>query len=384
MEPVYSPFDPAVHEDPFPFYAWMRREAPVYHHPELDFWALSRHADVSAALPDSRLFSSDHGPVMDDNLWGPGAHAFLSFVAMDPPDHTRMRAVVSRGFTPRRIAALEERIREIARIHLDEALQKGSFDFVADFSARLPLDVISELMGVPTSDRAGLRRNAAGISGGQMDDAALRGIMAVRDYYLDVVSERRASPREDLLSVLVGDDGLTDEEIIAFVFLLMGAGSETTTHLLSAAWYSAWRNPAQREAAFGGAISAWAEESLRYESPAQGTARRLTEPLEMYGKQIPAGAKMWLLIGSANRDEAVFPDPDAYDLARDTSKAIGFGAGRHYCLGGPLARLEARVAMEELTARIAPDYDIDEAGIRRTGHSVVRGMFALPTTVKAG
>lgn len=382
MELVYSPYDPATNDDPFPVYARMRREAPLYHHPELGFWALSRHEGVSAALVDSGRFSSDHGPVMDEGLWGPRAHASLSFVAMDPPDHTRMRAVVSRGFTPRRIAALEERVRQIATAHLDEALDRKSFDFARDFSARLPLDVISELMGVPVSDRARLRNQAGAMAGGPLDDASIGRLLSLRDYYLSVIAERRAAPRDDLLSVLVGDDGLSDDEIIAFVFLLMGAGSETTTHLLNAAWYRAWRHPDQRALAFDGAIAEWAEESLRYDAPAQGTARRLTEPVELYGEQVPEGAKMWLLIGSANRDEAVFPDPDAYDLKRDTSRSIGFGAGRHYCLGGPLARLEARVAMEELVARVAPGYDIDESGIRRVRHSVVRGMTSLPTTVQ--
>lgn len=382
MDLVYSPYDPVTNADPFPVYARMRREAPLYHHPELDFWALSRHEDVAAALPDNKRFSSDHGPVMDDGVWGPAAHKQLSFVAMDPPSHTRMRAVVSRGFTPRRIAALEVRVRQIVNAHLDEALQKGTFDFAADFSARVPLDVISELMGVPTADRARLRREAGAMSGGVPDDVGIQRLLSLRDYYLSVIAERRAEPRDDLLSVLVGDDGLGDDEIIAFVFLLMGAGSETTTHLLNAAWYRAWQHPGQRALAFGGAVAEWAEESLRYDAPAQGTARRLTEPLDLYGEQVPQGAKMWLLIGSANRDETVFPEPDDYDLRRDTSKAIGFGAGRHYCLGGPLARLEARVAMEELVARVDPGYDVDERGIRRTNHSVVRGMVALPTTVR--
>ncbi|NUR87247.1 MAG: cytochrome P450 [Nonomuraea sp.] len=385
VELVYSPYDPAINEDPFPVYARMRREAPLYHHPELDFWALSRHADVSAALPDSATYSSDHGPLLDPGAWGPQARAFLSFVAMDPPDHTRMRSIISRGFTPRRVAALEPMIRELVRGYLAELVERGSFDFARDFSARLPLDVISELLGVPMSDRAAIRGRSDALlrydPGGRMAEEGLKSILSLGDYYASIVAERRKAPRDDLVSVLVADDGLSDEEIVPFLFLLIGAGAETTTHLLSAAWYWAWRNPQQRAAAFGGAIEAWAEESLRYDTPAHGLARRLTTPLTLYGTRLEPGAKIWLLIGSANRDEQVFPHADTYDLSRDTSQGISFGAGRHYCLGGPLARLEARIAMEELTAAVDEDYGIDESGISRTAHGNVRGMRTLPTTV---
>ncbi|MFI6598488.1 cytochrome P450 [Nonomuraea sp. NPDC050536] len=385
MELTYSPYDPAVNEDPFPFYARMRREAPLYHNPDLDFWALSRHADVAAALPDSALYSSDHGPMLDPGAWSPRARTYLSFVAMDPPDHTRMRAIISRGFTPRRVAALEPMIRQIAREHISTAVEKGTFDFAREFSARLPLDVISELMGVPPSDRAEIRRRSDSVlsydPSGHMAEDGLKTIVSLGEYYASIVAERRRAPRDDLVSVLVADDGLSDEEIVPFMFLLIGAGAETTTHLLSAAWYWAWRNPSQRAAAFGGAILPWVEESLRYDTPAHGIARRLTSSVTLYGERVPAGAKMWLLIGSANRDSAVFDSPDIYDLSRDTSRTLSFGAGRHYCLGGPLARLEARIALEELTSMVDPDYSIDPTGIRRTAHGNVRGMLALPTTV---
>jgi cytochrome P450 len=383
---VYSPYDPAVNDDPYPVYTRLRREAPLYHNPELGFWALSRHADVSAALTDSARLSSDHGPLLDPGGYGPQARTFLSFVAMDPPDHTRMRAAISRAFTPRRVAALEPMIRQIARGHIEEAVEKGTFDFARDIAAKLPLDVISELVGVPPSERAGVRRGSTVMlaydQGGQLAEEGLKAIVSLNDYYRAIIAERRAAPRDDLVSVLAADDELTDEDIVAFLFLLIGAGAETTTHLLGAAWYWAWRNPDQRAAAFGGAITQWMEESLRYDTPAHGTARRLTEPTEWYGTRVPADAKMWLLIGSANRDETVFPDPGAYDLARDTGAAISFGAGRHYCLGGPLARLEGRVALEELVKAVSPGYDIDPAGIRRTAHGNVRGMVSLPTTVK--
>jgi cytochrome P450 len=387
VDVFYTPFDPSINDDPYPVYARLRREAPIYHNPDLGFWALSRHADVSAAFTDSARFSSDHGPMLDRGAWGPRARTYLSFVAMDPPEHTRMRAIVSRSFTPRRVAALEPMIRQIARGYVEQGLERGTFDFARDLSARLPLDVISELMGVPPSDRAEVRRNSDALvrydPQGAMADAGLKSILSLGDYYRSIVAERQAAPRDDLVSALVGDGGLTDEEIVAFIFLLLGAGSETTTHLLSAAWYWAWRNPDQRAAAFAGAITPWVEESLRYDTPAHGLARRLTEPTELHGTLVPKDAKIWLLVGSANRDEAVFADPDVYDLTRDTSRAISFGAGRHYCLGGPLARLEARVTLEELTKAVAPDYEIDQAGIKRIAHGNVRGMVRLPTTVRS-
>ncbi|MEV0384848.1 cytochrome P450 [Nonomuraea sp. NPDC050643] len=388
MDVVYSPYDPVVNDDPYPVYTWLRTQAPLHHNPDLGFWALSRHADVSAALADSALLSSDHGPLLDPGASGPHARTFLSFVAMDPPEHTRMRATVSRAFTPRRVAALEPMIRQIARGHIRAAVERGTFDFARDIAAKLPLDVISELLGVPPADRADVRRRSDALlrydPNGLMVEDGIKGMLALGDYYRSIVDERRAAPRDDLVSVLVADEELSDDDIVAFLFLLVGAGAETTTHLLTAAWYWAWRNPAQRAAAFSGAITPWVEESLRYDTPVPGVARRLTRDTDWYGTTVPKDAKVWLLVGSANRDESVFPDPDVYDLDRDTSKAISFGVGRHYCLGGPLARLEARVALEELTKAVAPGYDIDEAGIERTAHGNVRGMVHLPTSVKPG
>ncbi|WP_308250663.1 cytochrome P450 [Nonomuraea rhizosphaerae] len=386
MELHYNPYDPAVNDDPYPVYARMRHEAPVYRNEELDFWALSRYDDVAPALVDTARYSSDHGPVLDNGVWGPRARTMLSFLAMDPPDHTRMRAVISRGFTPRRVAALEPMIRRLARGYVEEGLERGTFDFARDLSAKLPLDVISELVGVPPSERADVRhRNGVLLrhNRGAPGENGLRALFSLGEYYAAIVAERRKDPRDDLVSVLVGDDGLSDEEIVPFLFLLLGAGSETTTHLLNGAWYWAWRNPGQRAAAFGGAITPWMEETLRYDSPAQGAARRLTEDTTLHGVTVPAGSRVWLLVGSANRDEDVFPGSEVYDLGRDTSRLISFGAGRHYCLGAPLARLEARVALEELTRAVAPGYDIDPGGIRRTAHGNVRGMVALPTTVRA-
>ncbi|MBO3745295.1 cytochrome P450 [Streptosporangiaceae bacterium NEAU-GS5] len=382
----FSPFDRAIHEDPFSVYTRLRAEAPIYHNPDLDFWALSRHADVTAALPDSALYSNAYGPTLDKEVWGSDAERVLSIVAMDPPRHTALRALINKWFTPRRVALLEDRIREIALGHLEPALERGAFDFATDFSGPLPLDVISEMIGVPDVDKAFVRNYGSTMmirrAGEGVSDEQAQAGMTLIEYYSAFIAERRKGPLgDDLLSVLMTELG--DGEIVAFLLLLIGAGSETTTHLLGSAWYWAWRFPDEREKAFSGRIKDWVEETLRYDSPAAGVARRLTADHELHGTKIPAGARMWLLLTSANRDERVFPDPDRFDLDRDTTAMVTFGVGRHYCVGSALGRLEAKVALEALVARVSSAYEIDPAGIRRLRSSNVRGFASLPTVVEA-
>ena len=392
MSLLFSPYDYEFHDDPYPVYARLRAEAPVYWNDELGFWALSRYDDVAAGFRDHAAFSTTNGVMVEPSMWGPRASNFISFLAMDPPEHTRMRGLISRAFTPRRVAALEPRIREIAGKYIDAAVERGSVDFMADLAAALPLDVISELIGVPEADRAQVRRMVDQMlhrEEGMRDipPAAVEAGMFITEFSLNLIAERRQVPAEDLISALVdaGTIGtpLTDAELVAFLFLLIGAGSETTTHLLGSAWYWAWRNPAQRSAAFGGNITGWIEETLRYDSPAQLVARMAVTDLDLHGVRVPAGAKVLLLPGSANRDDRVFVAPDSYDLGRDTSKLISFGGGRHFCLGAPLGRLEAKVVLEQLVARVRPDYEIDPDRVCRV-HSVnVRGFSSLPTSVTA-
>jgi len=390
MSLSFSPYDYEFHNDPYPVYAWLRAEAPVYRNDELDFWALSRYDDVLTGFRDHAAFSNANGVMIERSMWTPDASRFISFLAMDPPEHTAMRGLISRAFTPRRVAALEPRIREIASRYIDAAIDRGSFDFMADLAAALPLDVISELIGVPEADRAQVRRmvdqmlhREEGVRG--VPPAAVEAGMSITEYYLSLIAAKRRAPAADLISALLdaGTVGvpLTEAELVAFLFLLVGAGSETTTHLLGSAWYWAWRNPAQRSAAFGGNIAGWIEETLRYDSPAQVVARLAARDLDLHGARVPAGAQVLLLPGSANRDDRVFPGADDYDLGRDTSKLISFGSGRHFCLGAPLGRLEAKVVLELLVARVSPDYEIDPDGISRV-HSVnVRGFASLPTSV---
>lgn len=389
----FSPYDYEVHEDPYPLYARLRDEAPLFRNAEVDFWALSRHADVIAAFRDSARFSSAHGVSLEPSAYGPDAHRTSSFIAMDPPRHGRMRGLVSRAFTPRRVDRLEPRIRELTRRHLDRALDGGAgFDLIADLAGKLPMDVISELVGVPEPDRDELRRLADLVlhrEDGMIDvpPAGKEASLSLVGYYADMVAERRRRPTDDLTSALLAAelDGerLNDDDVIAFLFLMVVAGNETTTKLLGHAWYWAWRNPDERAKALAdpGRIPDWVEETLRYDTSSQFIVRTATEDAALHGGVIPAGGRVLLLLGSANRDPRAFADPERFDLDRDHDVQLAsFGVGRHFCLGASLARLESRVALEELVARVA-DYDIDEAGARRVHSANVRGFATLPTTI---
>ena len=388
---TYNPYEYDMHEDPYPTYARLRAEAPVYRSDEFDFWALSRHEDVLAAFRNVDSFSNAFGVSLDPSAFGPEAHRTMSFLALDPPKHTRMRSLVGKGFTPTKVNAMEERIREITLQHLEPALERGTFDFIEDFAGKVPMDVISELMGVPVADRAELRRLADLVL--HRDDGVYdvppEGMAAALDldvYYQAMVDDRRKARTDDLTSALldaeIDGDRLTDEEIVAFLFLMVVAGNETTTKLLGNAWYWGWRNPDEMAKPFADAsrVPDWVEETLRYDTSSQMLLRVLRHPIELHGTTIAEGQRVLLLVGSANRDESIFPDPERYDLDRDTTKLVSFGSGRHFCMGAPLARMEARIALSELVARV-DSYDIDVAGVQRVHSINVRGLAALPTTV---
>ncbi len=394
VEPVYfDPYDYRFHEDPYPTYHRLRTEAPLYHNPDLDFWALSRHSDVLTAFRDNNRLSSANGVSLDPAAWGPHAHRVMSFLAMDDPRHMRMRRLVYKGFTPKRVAEMEDRIRQITLEHLEPALARGRFDWIDDVAGKLPMDVISELMGVPEPDRAEIRRLADLVvhrEEGVLDvpadaiDASIR----LFGYYADMVAQRRADPRDDLTSALldaeIDDDTLTDDEIIGFMFLMVVAGNETTTKLLGNALYWAGVDPVEyaKVAADPDLVADWVEETLRYDTSSQLVARTAAVDLDYHGGTIPAGAKVLLLIGAANRDPAAFDDGDTYRIDRSGGGTLAsFGAGVHFCLGAHLARLEASVVLGEFVRRVAA-YRIDPRGIERVHSTNVRGFAKLPITVE--
>jgi hypothetical protein len=388
---AFDPYDYAFHEDPYPTYAWLREEAPVYRNAQRGFVALSRHADVLAAFRQGDLFSSADGVSLDPAATGPHAERVMSFLAMDDPRHFRMRSLVTKGFTPRRVAALEGRVREITQAHLATALAADALDLVDDLAGKVPMDVVSELLGVPEADRAELRRLADvvvhredGVS--DLPPAAAEASLQLIGYYLDLVYDRRRQRREDLTSALldVELDGerLTDEELCGFLFLMVVAGNETTTKLLGNMWWWADAHPEQKQRVLAGdvTVAQWVDETLRFDPSSQVIARTLRDDTRLHDVLLRRGERVLLLIGAANRDPRVFPAPDAYDLGRDTSELLSFGNGPHYCLGANLARLEARVVMEELLLLVA-DWEVDRAAAQRV-HSVnVRGFAHLPATV---
>ncbi|TMR90552.1 cytochrome P450 [Nonomuraea basaltis] len=367
----------------------MRERAPIYRNDDLDFYAATRHPDVHDAARDPETFSNSHGVSLE--LWSKDIAKRQSFIAMDPPGHTQFRKLISRGFTPRRVAELEPRIRQITRDRLDAVLDAGGeFDFIADLVQNIPADVISELVGVPAADRAQILAwsNASLLreeGSGAITDASADATLKLMGYYAGLIAERRAHPGDDMVSALIEAeiDGqrLSDTDIGAVLLLLGVAGNESTTKILGNAWLQAARHPDQRRIAFQpGRIGDWVEETLRYDSSGQMSVRLVTRDVEWYDTVVPAGSRLLLLFAAANRDPSVFPDPDTFDITRDHSRTLAFGTGPHFCLGASLARLETRVVPDELGAAVHEDYEVGTPV--RVHHPNIHGLSALPTTVK--
>ena len=395
---VLDPYSYEFHEDPYPFYKRLRDEAPIYRNEERNFWALTRHADVHAGFRNSTELSNILGVSLDPISRTPEAYRTMSFLAMDDPGHLRLRTLVSKGFTPRRIRELEPRVLQLTNEHLDAALEHESFDFITEFAGRLPMDVISELVGVPHEDRQRLRTLADAVmhrEDGVADvpESALIAAMDLLTYYADMVAQRRRIPTDDLTSALleaeIDGDRLGDDEIMAFLFLMVVAGNETTTKLLGNAVYWGGVNPGQLAGVSDhlgrvspGFISNWVEETLRYDTSSQILARLVARDIEFYGTTLHEGDTLLLVPGSAHRDERVFDDPDEFRIGRDIgSKLLSFGSGAHFCLGAHLARMEARVALTELFTRVG-GYEVDQSGAVRVHSSSVRGFAHLPITVE--
>ena len=402
---VFDPYDYAFQEDPYPTYRRCRDEDPLHHNQDLDLWVITRHADVQHAIRTEGVFSNAMGVSIDKSAWGPDAHKVMSFLGMDPPRQQRLRSLVSKGFTPRRVAALAPRIHELTDHYLSRCLEAGDVDWIADFAGKLPMDVISEMMGVPEADRAEVRRLAdlvvhrePGVR--DVPEAGMDASLTLVGYYAEMVEQRRRRPTEDLTSALLaarlkdghGDgDRLTDDEIIAFLFLMVVAGNETTTKLLGHALFHLARHREQYDKVFADPAAAdelvapWVEETLRFDTSSQMLARHLLQDVELHGKVAPAGSKAVLVLGSANRDDRVFADPDRFDIFRskdEVAQLLSFGGGRHFCLGANLARLESRIALGELVRRTRA-VEVDHDRCRRV-HSVnVRGFASVPVRMAA-
>jgi len=384
---LFSPYDYDVHEDPYPIYRRLRDEFPLYRNHEVGFWALSRYADVLDAFKRPDVFSNAKGVSLERSSQA-DASAVCSFLALDPPRHDQIRAIVSKAFTPRRVAELEPSIRALARGYIENVRAAGRCDFIADFAAKLPMDVISEMLGVPAADRDTLRLLAdtvvhreEGVS--EIPAAGIEASGKLLVYFSELVKERSLRRGEDLPSALldaeIEGERLGPREVMAFLFLMIIAGNETTTKLLGNAVYWRWRNPAEaaKVEADPAMIPAWIEETLRYDNSTQMLARTVLSNTDYLGERLHEGDKVLLLIGSANRDESVFARADEYDISRDTAQHISFGKGTHFCLGASLARLEARVALEEVEALLGP-LDLDESGFVRVHSPNVRGFSAMP------
>lgn len=377
--------DSAFLENPFPFYELGRAMSPLVL-PERGLAMVFGYEDCVAVLKDWETWSSRFPPPPD--MENPPEPMMLS---SDPPRHTRLRSLVSQAFTPRMVEALEPRIREIARELLKPAIEAGECDLVAALAYPLPVIVIAEILGIPPEDRARFKEwsDEAVASLGTGLQGSGRQIRAeifeeMREYFTQMTEERRAHPRNDLISGLVQaeQDGekLTFADLLQMLILLLVAGNETTTNLISNAMLSFLEHPAELakvEADRAGIPSAL-EEVLRFSSPVQATVRRPTRDVELHGRTIPAGMPTLVWLAAANRDPAQFPDPLRFDVTRTPNRHLAFGMGIHFCLGAPLARLEARVAYEELLARATGFERTTEGPLPRVPTFIMRGVLELP------
>ena len=390
----YDPYDYEIDADPHPIWRRMRDEAPLYRNDKYDFWALSRFDDVMSASLDDQTFSSAHGTVLE--LMTEDANTSPMMIWRDRPEHTRLRKLVSRAFSPRQIARLEPEIRRIAAGYLDALVGEEKFDYLEDFGNKLPVMVISTLLGVPEEDREEIRhwtdellhRDEGEEDMGKRHEEVSENLWG---YFAQYVAERRKQPRDDIMTVLMngeveGEDGsprrLSDTELLAFIGLLSGAGNETVARLLGWVGVVFARNPGERAklVADPTKIKNAVEELMRYEAPSPVQGRWVTKPVEMHGETLEPGSKVLLLTGSAGRDEREYPDADRFDVDREIDRHVTLGFGTHFCLGASLARLESRIAIEETLKRF-PEWDVvwDETEWVHT--STVRGYHRVPVVV---
>lgn len=388
----WDPFDRTLHAEPYSVWKRMRDEAPVYYNAEYDFYALSRFDDVMEASLDTEAFSSEHGITLDmitDDPWG----APKAMIMMDPPDHTYMRKMVNRTFFRSRIARLEDHVRALCRGYLDPYIGTGGFDYVRDFSAKLPVMVISSLLGFPEEDHDDLREwSDAQVhrdeGNPERNEAGDKASAKLFEYYRRQIAVRRNAHTTDVVSDLmdsdlvvpdVGSRRLDDGELLVFIAMINIAGNETVARLLGWAALTLARNPDQRAklvadpSLIGGAV----EELLRYDAPSPIQGRFALRDTTYHDTVIPAGSKVALLTGSAGRDERQYDHADTFDVTRTGIRHISFGHGSHFCLGAALARLEARVAIEETLKRF-PEWQVDEDAVDYVHTNSVRGPASAP------
>jgi len=388
-EVYWDPYDAAFAKDPYPIYRRLREEAPLYHNEKYDFYAVSRFEDCERGLPDWKSLPSGRGNILEliksDFEIPPGTLIFE-----DPPTHDIRRRMLSRIFTPRRIGMLEPQVRRFCTNALDQVVGADRFDLMDALGAEMPMRVIGMLLGIPEADQAAIRDTTDEVlrteDGGQMDFK--EGSVLSNEAFGEYIDWRMKNPSDDLMTELLNvefeDEAgvtrtLTRDEILTYITVVAGAGNETTGRLVGWMGSLLAQHPDQRRdlVADPSLIPGAVEEVLRFEPAGHSIARYVTEDLEFHGTTVPAGSALLLLVASANRDDRRYPEGDGFDIRRTMSQHLTFGLGGHYCLGAALARLEGRIAMEEILRRF-PEWDVDWDGAKLAQTSTVRGWETLP------
>jgi cytochrome P450 len=388
----YDPYDVTINADPYPTFKRLREEAPIFYNEQYDFWALSRHADVEQALVDWQTFSSSRGDILEvvqSNMKLPVGIILWE----DPPVHGKYRGLLSRVFTPRRMNALEEQVRAYCVSCLDPLVGGDRFDFVKDLGAEMPMRVIGMLLGIPESDQTAIRdhadktlRTKAGKPMAVSERTLITGAM-----FADYIDWRAEHPSDDLMTALLtaefeDENGevrkLTRPEVLLYTEVVAGAGNETTGRLIGWLGKVLGDHPDQRREIVQdrSLIPNVIDETLRFEPTGPHVARYVARDVEFYGTTVPEGSAMLLLVGAANRDERRYTDPDRFDIFRNEGQHLTFGYGLHYCLGAALARLEGRVALDEVLNRF-PDWDVDYDHLELAPTSTVRGWETMPVHI---
>ena len=389
---TFNPMDPAFVADPYPTYRRLRTEDPVHHSP-MGFWVLTRYEDVVAALRDPRLAKEAIAAFVAARFGAPVPIMGLSMLDRDPPDHTRLRSLVSKAFTPRVVEGLRPRIQQIVDGLIERAREKGSMDLIEEFVYPIPVNVICEMLGVPVEDHERFKGWSLDIARGldsillppdsEVPKRSVASRNALADYFRELIARRRAAPRTDMLSGLIAaeeaGDKLSENELLATCILLLIAGHETTVNLIGNGTLALLRHPDQlrRLRENPGLIGTAVEELLRFDGPVQRTARIPSEDVVIDGRTIAKGEMVMPFIGAADRDPVQFPDPDRLDIGRSDNRHIAFGWGIHFCLGAPLARVEGQIAINALVQRL-PKLTLATDTPQFRQSLTLRGLASLP------